>query len=205
MTRWSSVLILTFVMASSVVHIAQPSFNPVDVALSYYINGHLGWALAAGLVALGVGSLLLVAATYGTFGGRVPRRWLVLLGLWGVGCVLGGLFPPDVFGEWNRPPSLSGAVHGIAAITAFLAFPVAAVCLSRLYVSPAGSPLSLPGQVAALCAAMTVFLFVCLTPAFQNRPPYALGFVERIALGCNVCWLLLANRAVRNTAAAQER
>ncbi len=205
LTYWSSALILSFAVTSAGVHFAQPSVDPIDVALSYYMNGRLGWLLAAGLVALGAGSLLLVAATYGKFGSGSPRQWLVLLATWGLGCVLCGLFPPDAFGEWNRPLSLSGEVHGIAAMVAFVAFPIAAVCLSKLYESRTGGQHSLPGRVATLCAALTVLFFVCLAPVFRNRPPYALGLVERAALGSYVVWLLVANRAKRNVVTDRAR
>jgi hypothetical protein len=205
LTQCSHALILTFVGACLVVHIAQPSFNPVDVAVSYYMNGQLGWVLRAGLVALGSGSLLLVAAMYRTFHGRAPRRWLLLLGAWGIGCVLGGVFPPDAYGSWGRPPSLSGTLHAIAAMVAFVAFPVSAVGLSRLYASVVDTRLPHPRQVAALCAAVTLLFFACLAPVFQHRAPYALGLVERVALALHVCWLLLAGRDLRNLAGLGRR
>ena len=44
-----------FVTSVAVMHVVQPELPPVDVAVSYYLNGRWGWLLAAGLVALGIG------------------------------------------------------------------------------------------------------------------------------------------------------
>ncbi|MDX2153692.1 MAG: DUF998 domain-containing protein [Bryobacteraceae bacterium] len=185
-TRCSFVLILLFVAASVAVHPAQPSFDPIDVALSYYMNGALGWLLGVGLISLGAGSLLLGVALRADRREGVSIAGLMLLGVWAVGCVIGGLFPPDPYGQWSRPPSTSGLVHGVAAMAAFVCFPGAAIALSR--------KLSVRLQwVAGVCALMTVLLFLCLAPVFQHRPPYAFGLVERVALGCDVGWLLMAN------------
>jgi hypothetical protein len=192
LTYCSSFLTLVFAVTSTAVHFAQPGFNPVDVALSFYLNGYMGWILATGLVALGTGSLFFVAAMYTTLGGEAPRTWVGVLSAWGLACVFGGLFPPDPYGHWDRPPSLSGAIHGIAAIVAFLSFPIAAVYLSKFCGSATAS------RAATLCAGLTVLFFVCLAPVFLNRPPYALGLVERAALGAYILWLLIANRALRN-------
>lgn len=195
LTQWSSFLIVTFAALSLLVHFAQPSFNPIDVALSYYMNGRLGSFLYAGLTALGAGSLLLAAATYRKLGDRAPLGGLVMLAIWGLGCVVGGIFPPDAFGQWDRPPSLSGMLHGAAAIMAFIAFPFAALSLSRAYVSDTRGRRPLARYIAILSAALTVLLFITFVPALRNRPPWALGFVERITLGSYVWWLLLANKA----------
>lgn len=193
LAHWSTLLIPIFVAVSTVVHIAQPEFNAVEVALSFYMNGSLGRFLAGSLVGLGVASLMLSAAIRAKFGRSIPRSGLVLLATWGLGCIIGGLFPPDPYGHWDRPPSVSGMIHGIAAMIAFTSFPLAAFWLSpRLQSDPRGA---LPG-LAKLSVAMTLLFFVCLAPVFWNRAPIGMGAAERIALAVYVCWLVLANRVV---------
>ena len=202
-TQWSCILILLFVAACVTVHPAQTSFNPFDVALSFYMNGALGWLLGLGLISLGAGSLLLCVAIGRSCHVQAATPCLMLLGLWGAGCIAGGVFPPDAYGQWNRPPSVAGLAHGIAAMVAFLSFPCAALSASRLLRLRDSRHSATLGRVAAGCAVMTVLLFVCLAPAFRHRPPYAFGLVERLALGGYVSWLLLANLVVRRVPTTQ--
>jgi hypothetical protein len=193
---WSCALIGLFVLASVAVHIAQPRFDPFDVALSFYMNGAWGWFLRLGLIGLGAGSALLGVAIHTAAAGQTSRPSLILLRLWAAGCVVGGIFPPDSFGQWSRPPSPSGVAHSMAAMVAFGSFPFAALSLSR-YRTLSGSRYgaALRG-VAVVCAAMTLLLLLCLAPAYRHHPPYALGFVERIVLIGYVSWLLLASIAM---------
>ena len=76
-------------------HLVQPALNPVDVAVSYYMNGRLGQVLGVGLVALGIGSLCLAAGLRATPGGTRMSAGFWLLLVWGAGCIVGGIFPPD--------------------------------------------------------------------------------------------------------------
>ena len=170
-------LILAFVVACGVLHVADRSLSPVDHAVSFYMNGPAGWVLSLGLFELGLGSL-------GIARGSASRVGTVLLASWSAGCIVAGVFPPDPMGHWERPPSFSGMMHGIAAMVAFTSFPVAALVLSSS---------RLLKVLATSSAAATVLFFVCLAPAFWNRPPYLLGAVERLVLALYVAWLLLAS------------
>jgi hypothetical protein len=197
--------VVLFVMASVAVHPAQSSFNPFDVALSFYMNGALGWLVGFGLISLGGGSLLLGMAIAKVCGGRYSRPSLALLGLWATGCIVGGLFPPDPYGAWGRPPSPSGVAHGIAALMAFASFPCAALSLARLSQISGSDHGSVLRRLGVGTAIMTLLLLVSVAPVFQHRPPYALGLVERLTLGSYVAWLLLMNRAVRSISATQKQ
>ena len=53
--------LLVFVAAVLTLHAAQPELSPRDTAVSYYVHGRLGALLTAGLAALGIASLALVA------------------------------------------------------------------------------------------------------------------------------------------------
>ena len=187
-----------FVTSVAVMHVVQPELPPVDVAVSYYLNGRWGWWLGAGLVALGIGSVSLAVAlrrAVPSVGG--PGFWLLVI--WGMGAVLGGIFPPDPYGHWDRPPSIAGMVHGVSALLAFVAFPAAAWLLSRrLAVHPrisARAPLL--EKLAGACAACLIVFFACLAPVFQDRAPYVLGLVERVLITAVVAWLVTAAVSVR--------
>jgi hypothetical protein len=87
-------------------------------------------------------------------------------------------------GHWDEPPSLSGLIHGGAAMVAFLAFPIAALLLSGRLGRFSGSSLMhgvLTGTAAASLTTLLIF-FGCLAPVFSNRPPFLLGLVERVLI-----------------------
>ena len=180
--------------AASVVfmHAAQPELSPVDMAVSYYMNGRLGGVLGLGLVSLGTGSLGIAVALRALLAHRGAGIWLLVV--WGLGCIIGGVFPPDPPGHWNEPPSVSGMIHANVAMVAFVAFPAAAWLLSRRAGTFAGGSAAVrPLQpLAILCAVALIVFFVCLAPVFANRPPYALGLVERVLIVVYAGWLVAA-------------
>jgi hypothetical protein len=166
--------ILVFGICAVGLHFVQPELSPVEDAVSFYMNGSLGWLLRVGLLAMGLGSVELARRMRGVPG----RSWIAL---WGIGVVLAGLFAPDPRGHWEQPPSVPGIVHGVAALIAFLSLPIGAVLVSRKL----GRGLKL--AVASLVS--LVVFFACLSPVFFNRPPVVLGLVERGLLGVLMGWL----------------
>ena len=185
---------LAFAASVGAMHAIQPELSVAHDAVSYYMNGPWGWVLAAGLVAMGLGSFCLLDAIRRGVG--VSRAGLWALGVWGAGAAVGGLFAPDPIGSWNKPPSVSGMMHGGAAMVAFLAFPVAAVTLSHARGWRMGGGRFLP-VLAWTCVAFLVAFFATLAPAFADRAPRGLGITERLVLGANVAWLVAAGSAVR--------
>jgi hypothetical protein len=181
-----------FVASVVLMHAVQPELSPIEMAVSYYMNGRLGWLLGLGLISLGIGSLSLGAGLRRLLGQTGTGVGFRLLVLWSVGCILGGLFPPDPPGHWDEPPSISGMIHGGVAMVAFIAFPVAAWLLSRrvapLPELPVAARLLVP--LAIFCTVSLAVFFVCLAPVFANRPPYALGLVERVLLVFYAGWLV---------------
>ena len=175
-------------------HVVQPELSPRDLAVSYYMNGRLGWVLGLGLVVLGIGSLGLAAALRERLAGTRTRTGLGLLFVWAAACTVGGLFPPDPPGHWDEPPSTGGMIHGLAGVMAFLALSPAAWLLSRSIgrTQPKTGAARALGVLSVLSIAALATFFLCLAPAFANRPPYALGLVERVLLAVDVAWLGLA-------------
>jgi hypothetical protein len=191
--------LVLFTLSTLLMHVVQADLSARDDALSYYMNGELGWVFGLGLVALGAGSIALVAAITGVLGvsGTRAGRWL--LALWGIGAVIGGIFPPDPMGHWDQPPSISGMIHGGAAMVAFLAFPIAALLLSGPLGRFSGSAFLhriLTGTAVASLAALLIF-FVCLAPVFSNRPPFLLGLVERVLIVSYMAWIGSAAFTIR--------
>ena len=178
LARISLACVGLFTVSVLTMHAVQPELSPVNMAVSYYMNGRLGWILGGGLVLLGLGSLAVVIAERTR---ARSRAGVWLLSAWGICAIVGGIFPPDPPNHWDEPSSMSGMVHGIAAMIAFLAFPPGAWLLSRTFVSRA---------VAIGCAVTLVVFLVCLAPVFSNRPPYMLGLIERVLLLFYVAWLV---------------
>ncbi|HJS06454.1 MAG TPA: DUF998 domain-containing protein, partial [Pirellulales bacterium] len=95
-------------------------------------------------------------------------------------------------GNWDKPPSLAGAVHGYAAVAGLFVFPFAAVLLSRVlrrekHGRGAGGITML---LAVASAASLVAFIASLTPAIvTSGPPLLLGLTERIMLAAYAAWL----------------
>jgi Protein of unknown function (DUF998) len=195
-------LVVVFGVCSLVMHLVQPDLSPIDDAMSYYMNGRLGWVFGLGLVALGIGSLCIAYGLHVMLASSGQRFGSLLFALWGFGAIIGGLFPPDPRGHWDEPPSLSGMIHGGAAMVAFLAFPAAAVLLSRrVRHPPVFGQTRLLTPVAWLGAASLVAFFLCLAPAIvANRPPYVLGLVERVLIMVYLIWIGAAGLVVKSAA-----
>ena len=85
-------------------------------------------------------------------------------------------------------------IHGVVAMVALLAFSPAAWLLSRRLGRLPHQRLDtrVLESLAILCALCLLVFFVCLMPVFENRAPYALGFVERVLLALDVAWLVTA-------------
>lgn len=106
--------------------------SPIWQTLSEYVYGRLGSGSAAPLfsvmcLALSLGSVALLA---GIAKAHRPGTTAVclLLGTWSAGLLVCGLVPVDPDGQAR---SLSGQVHNIAALTAFVALPAAAFVLTK--------------------------------------------------------------------------
>ena len=184
-----------FVLAFLALHIVQPELSPLDEAMSYYVHGTHGWLVTVALLAIGFGSLALVVGLSRFFEGRTARIGLVFLAVWSIGAILGGAFSADPPGNWDRPPSLSGAIHGIAAIIAIAAFPPAAVLIAggfrrNVQTGRAGS---LTNALAVTSVVCFIAFFGSLVPVFvRPGPPVLFGLTERILLAVYAAWLCAA-------------
>jgi hypothetical membrane protein len=184
--------VAVFIVAVLALHLLQPGLDPRKEAVSYYVHGPFGWLLTIGLIALGIGSLCLVFALAQTLDGRWSGtgRWLV--GVWGVGVLLGGVFRADPPGRWSEPASLPGLIHGNAAMVAFLALPLAAFCLATAFRQDEQWRREAPvlwGLAVAAGTSLVVFM-ASLAPVFvRPGPPILLGLSERVLLAVYAGWL----------------
>ena len=184
--------VAVFAVSVLLLHVLQPELSPRDEAVSYYVHGASGWLLTVGLLALGIGSLFLVGGLIrGVRGsGATSGRWLVAT--WAVCVLLGGAFRADPPGHWSEPPSVSGMIHGSAAMIAFLALPAASLCLTRSFRRDSRwVTRARVLRVLAFAALISLALFAgSLLPVFvRPGPPILLGLTERVLLAVYACWL----------------
>ena len=88
--------------------------------------------------------------------------------------------------------------HPMAGLLAFLAFSPAAWLLSRgirAHVTTVTQPRVLE-RLAGLSLLVLLAFFVCLVPVFADRPPFALGLVERVLLALDLGWVAVAGSIV---------
>ena len=204
--------VATFIGAVLALHLLQPGLDPANEAVSYYVHGPFGWVLTIGLIALGIGSLCLVFDLARAVDGRWSGtgRWLV--GVWGVGVLLGGVFRADPPGRWSEPPSLAGMIHGNAAMLAFVALPLGAFCLATTFRQNdqwRRDATLMWGLAVAAGTSLIVFM-ASLAPVFvRPGPPILLGLSERVLLAVYAVWLatmgiVIARRGRRSSREARE-
>jgi hypothetical protein len=115
-----------------------------------------------------------------------------LLGAWSAGVIAGGLFAADPPGNWDRPPSLSGTIHGLAAMVAFAALPAATVFLTRSFRQDARwHRLQWTLNLLSVAVVLSYVSFMAsLAPVFiRPGPPILLGLTERILIVACLAWL----------------
>jgi hypothetical protein len=190
-----------FVLAVLALDVLQPELSPTTEAVSYYVHGRYGPLATGGLLSLGLGSLALLRLLQWTYLGSNALLVRAGVGLWGAFVLVAAVFPADPRGSWSGPPSTAGIVHGLAALLAFLALPLATLAMARgvradphwrgarAYLAPLG----------VLCPVALGAFFASLWPTLgAERPPVLLGLTERVLLAVNLSWLgASAFRAMR--------
>ena len=187
--------IACFIVTIGALHWLQPNLSPLNEAMSYYVHGAAGWLLTLGLFSLGLGSLALTVSLGRAPGGTQGKGGRWCLGVWSVGALLGAIFAADPPGQWDKPPSIGGSIHGLSAIVALVVFPFAAILLSRsLRLNAHWARLSGALVLLAIASAATLVLFLSsLAPVFvRPGPPILLGLSERALFIAYVAWLAVA-------------
>jgi hypothetical protein len=159
------------------------------------MNGPFGWIIGLGLVSIGLASLAELAAIRQVMGVSSAAKWgSICLVIWGAGCAIGGIFPPDPRGHWGEPPSIAGLIHANVAIAAFLAFPAGSILLSGpLQKSTRTRHLRPLAYVSVISLAAFI---VSLAPVFSHHAPRWLGLSERVVLIAYLSWLVAAASAI---------
>lgn len=192
-------------VASVAADLMNPHWSPVERMVSYYVHARAGWLVTVALLSLSVASaVLLRLAVHRTQGGRAG---LWLLGTWTIAVLLGGVFPVDPYGQWDRPPTPAGVVHGLAGLIAFVSLPTAAVALTRTWRrDPRWPPVTRPLIVATVVTTTTFLAWLVAFIDVQSGPSLSagrweslVGLAERLMLWSYVAWLAIAAVGLRRT------
>jgi len=188
--------------------VALHALDPRSIVLhgntmSAYSLGPHGYLSKAAFVVLGLGALALAAGIRGEL--SASRAGAILVGLFGVGFVLAGVFDVDLANvEGGAPPDLSGTIHGLAGLGGFVSLIFGMMVLARAFRRDyRWRSLRVPSLLLGL-AALVLFIGGFTLP---NPPPVEwngggwIGAIEwRLFVGTLVAWLLVV--AVRLGAVA---
>ncbi len=184
-----------YLLFSITADLVNPTWNPADTMVSHYVHApRAGWLIPAALACLATaGALLTRLLPPDTPTGRV------LLRVWTAAVLTATVFPADPPGRWDRPPTVAGLVHGLAALTAFTVLPAAAITLTR-----ARRPITGPAAVTATLTVLTYLLLVAAFVDVQDGPSLTvgsgeslIGLAERVALWAYVAWLAVTAAGAR--------
>jgi hypothetical membrane protein len=184
---------VTFAGVVLLLHLLSPEFDPTTRFISEYGLGPYGYLLTIGFLALGIGSIFLVAALscLENTGEFMWKSGLVLLTIWGLSVTLDGIFPID---KGVQPVTRSGEIHLMAAMIAFLSLMIASLLLSLSFRRMPSWKRMVP------TALLLVVLIVVLFAISAILDTVLQGLTQRLFVLACLAWLLYVARGVRSSA-----
>ena len=188
---WAVVAIsgaLTYVVIDCVLALADPQYSLIRNAESDYGVGPNAWLMDVNFLLRGAFSVAAVIAIALTTTPRARSRLgLALVGAWACCSALLGLFPDNPVGTPVTPP---GRIHLLLAGIAFVAVAAGALLIShRIGADPPWRSMRRALLVISLLA------IVAGTLVGIRRPLADFGLYERIFLGLEILWIVLASRS----------
>jgi len=116
-------------VAVGVLHVMPPTdrINPVRRTISEYALHETAWVFNTGVLALAIGSLVVLFALARAGVARLNSLGGLGLLLWSVGLLAVVYFPKH---NWAVGPSTHGTVHRVASLIAFVSLPVGALLIA---------------------------------------------------------------------------
>lgn len=143
--------------------------------ISEYVYTSGGWAFLTGVLALAVGSMLLLVGLIRA-GVLAPLSvGSILLSLWVIGLVGVAAFPKH---NWEIGPSTSGSIHRLATLLAFVSLPAAVLVIARRHRQARPAVWLAYGSMAWLSVLFGAIVIGMLTDLRWYRI-IPLGIVER--------------------------
>jgi hypothetical protein len=166
--------------------------------------GRYGYLQTAAFFAAGLGTLVLAVgvreATNGSWGSRLSSG---LVGLYGVGVILAGIFPTDEIDPAGRveSPTSVGAVHIVASALAFVFSIACMFVLSRTFKRDARWQAVWPWSLVLAFAALVGFIM-----SVPSEGSWV-GLIQRIFIGTIIVWQVLVAfwlRSITKGASAEQ-
>jgi hypothetical protein len=184
-----------FILAVVALHFLRPDYNPASRFISEFAVGPYGWLMTIAFFALGLAS---VAIAFG-IQKSLPPSWTgrigtTLLGVFGAGVFIAGIFPIDVQGG---PTTTTGAVHMGVSLLSFVTVIVGIFVNSRAFARD--PPWKSYGRLSAALGVATVATFIGLFVSVSSGSAWV-GAAQRIFVGVFLLWLLLTANRLRSIA-----
>ena len=158
--------------------------------------GRYGYLQIVAFFAAGFGTLALAwavrEATNGSWGSRLGSA---LVGLYGVGMILTGIFPTDEVDPAGRvgSPTIAGTVHSVGSLLAFMLGLAGVFVLSRTFKRDARWRAFWPWSLALAFAVLVGFIVLALSAGTAW-----IGLIQRIFNGTIILWLVLVAFRIRS-------
>jgi hypothetical membrane protein len=190
--RWAGLAItgaLSYVAIDCVLALADPQYSLIRNAESDYGVGPNAWLMDFNFLLRGVFSVaaVIAIALTTTRQGR-SRLGLALIGAWACCSALLGFFPDNPVGT---PTTQSGQIHLLLAGIAFAAVATGTVLTSHRI---GGDPAWLSVRRSLLVVSSLAIVAGTLAILSIRRPQADFGLYERIFLGLEILWIVLASR-----------
>lgn len=143
--------------------------------ISEYIYTAGGWAFLTGVLALALGSILLLVGLISAGLVKPLSAGTVLMTMWVIGLVGVAAFPKH---NWEIGPSTSGSIHRVATLLAFISLPAAVLAITRRYRSARPAIWMAYGSIAWLSVLFGAIAVGMVTDLRWHRI-IPLGIVER--------------------------
>jgi len=159
--------------------------------------GRYGYLQIVAFFAAGFGTLALAwavrEATNGSWGSRLGSA---LVGLYGVGMFLTGIFPTDevdLAGRVVGSPTIAGTAHGVVSLLGFLLGLAGVFVLSRTFKRDARWRAVWPWSLALAFVMLVGFIVLA-----QSAGTPWIGLIQRIFNGTIILWLVLVALRIRS-------
>lgn len=202
---------LAFLVLLTLLHVLKPELDPSYRFVSEYAVGRYGWVMVAAFLALS----LSCAAAFKTVRSHITTKagkvGLGILAVAAVALAMGGIFPMDPITIAPEDATLSGKLHGLAAMIGIPALPIAAVLISRnLRQLPAWATghrvLRWTAHFTWLSLVlMDVVLFSTLPADGKFGPDVPIGWPNRLVVLAYALWLMAVARHAQQAARATSR
>ena len=184
------VLIGVYVALDVIAQLLPPHYSPISQAESELAVGPYGYVMTVNFVirgALSASFLVGLNATTGIW--SRSRVGVAFLWVWAIGAFLLAAFPADL---GTTLTTLHGELHFFIALAAFVGAAVGSVLLARHFREEERlQGIATVSLAVALLSALSLVVFVTITPRIPFLFDNAYGLIERIFIGSVLLWMLL--------------